>query len=273
MSSFLRQMEETSRARAAEAAAREPLAEIRSRALGSPPPPKLRNGQAFELIAEYKRRSPALGRLACSGAYPARRVEAYARGGAAAVSVLTEPLCFDGRLEHLTECASVLTPLGVPVMRKDFLVEPYQLYETRASGAGGVLLIARILADRQLDELLDCARELGLFVLLETFDARDIVRATAVARRRATKGDSVLLGVNCRDLETLDVERARLTGLAPLLPAGFAHVAESGLATPEDCARAARAGYRMALVGGALMMAADPEAAIREMLAAGRAAA
>lgn len=273
MSSFLRQMEETSRARVAEVSARERLVDLRSRALDTPAPPRLRDGHAFELIAEYKRRSPAMGRLSSSGSYPGLRVAAYARGGAAAVSVLTEPLCFDGRLEHVTECASVLTPLGVPVMRKDFLVDAYQLYEARAAGAGGVLLIARILADRQLEELLDCARELGLFVLVENFDARDIVRAGAAVHRRAIAGEPVLLGVNCRDLESLEVDVARLAGLAPLLPKGAAHVAESGLATPEDCAQAARAGYRMALVGGALMTAPDPEAAIREMLAAGRAAA
>jgi indole-3-glycerol phosphate synthase len=265
---FLRRMEASSRARASAAAAREPLLALRRRALDTTVPPPLRNGHAFELIAEYKRRSPALGRLAGEDDARLRRVEAYARGGAAAISVLTEPTEFDGRLEHLTECAAALAPHAVPVMRKDFLVDPYQVYEARVAGAGGVLLIVRMLDDASLSELTDCARELSLFVLLECFDAADIARAAPYACV-----ESVLVGVNCRDLESLAVERSRLAGLAPLLPAGSARVAESGFETPEDCASAARAGYRMALVGGALMTAPDPADAVRRMLAAGRAAA
>jgi indole-3-glycerol phosphate synthase len=182
--------------------------------------------------------------------------------------VLTEPTQFDGRLEHLVECAAALVPHAVPVMRKDFLVDPYQVCEARAAGAGGVLLIVRMLDDASLSELAGCARELSMFALLECFDAADIARAVPYARL-----EFVLLGVNCRDLESLAVERSRLAGLAPLLPAGSARVAESGLESPEDCAAAARAGYRMALVGGALMTAPDPEDAVRRMLAAGRAAA
>lgn len=268
MNGLLQRMDASSRARAREAAAREPLAALRRRALDTLAPPQLRNGHAFELIAEYKRRSPALGRLAGEDDARLRRVEAYARGGAAAVSVLTEPTQFDGRLEHLAECAAALAPHAVPVMRKDFLVDPYQVYEARAAGAGGVLLIVRMLDDASLAELVGCACELSLFVLLECFDAVDIARGAPHAR-----DDSVLLGVNCRDLESLAVEPSRLAGLAPLLPAGSARVAESGLETPEDCASAARAGYRMVLVGSALMKAPDPEDAVRRMLAAGRAAA
>jgi indole-3-glycerol phosphate synthase len=268
MSGFLRAMAEGSRARVAAAAGREPLAAIRRRALDAPAPLPLRNGQGFELIAEYKRRSPALGTLAKGGDGVLRRVEAYARGGAAAVSVLTEPGRFDGSLSELADCAAQLAPLGVPAMRKDFLVDEYQLHEARAAGAGGVLLIARLLEGSALNELVDCARALSLFVLLECFDAADVARASPLARPGA-----VFLGVNARDLDTLAVDRGRLEALAPHLPAGGAHVAESGLETPADCAAAARAGYRVALVGGALMAAADPEAAVRDMLAAGRAAA
>jgi len=261
-------MEESSRARARAAAAVEPLAALRRRALDTPAPPRLRNGHDFELIAEYKRRSPALGRLAVEDDARLQRVGAYARGGAAAVSVLTEPTHFDGQLEHLAECAAALAPLAIPVMRKDFLVDPYQVCEARAAGAGGVLLIARMLDDATLAEMIDCARELSLFVLIECFEATDIARAAPYARV-----ESVLFGVNCRDLDSLAVAPSRLAALAPLLPPGSASVAESGLSTPEDCASAARAGYRMALVGGALMTAPDPEDAVRRMLAAGRAAA
>jgi indole-3-glycerol phosphate synthase len=265
---FLIRMAASSRARIAEAAAREPLEALRRRALETPLPPPLRNGHAFELIAEYKRRSPALGRLAGTNDGHLGRVSAYVRGGAAAVSVLTEPTQFDGSLEALAECAAGLVPLHVPVMRKDFIVDEYQLHEARAAGAGGALLIVRMLNDDSLGELVACARELSLFVLLECFDAADIARAASRA-----KGEAVLLGVNCRDLETLTVDPSRLAGLAPQLPAGSLRVAESGLVTPEDCADAARAGYRLALVGGALMAATDPEATVRRMLEAGRAAA
>lgn len=271
MSGFLRAMEASSRARVAEAAAREPLSALERRALATPVPPRLRNGHAFGLIAEYKRRSPALGALDGGAAAGTSRVEAYARGGAAAVSVLTEPTRFDGRLEHLAACAAALAPLGVPAMRKDFIVDAYQLCEARAAGAGGVLLIARLLDDARLGELLDRAAALGLFVLLEAFDGRDIDRAAAALAGRA--GGDAMIGVNCRDLDSLAVDPARLAALAPRLPPAGAHVAESGLATPADCAAAARAGYRMALVGGALMTAPDPEAAVRRMLEAGRAAA
>jgi indole-3-glycerol phosphate synthase len=268
MSGFLRQMAEGSRARVSSAIAGEPLPAIRRRALETPPPPPLRNGHDFELIAEYKRRSPALGALADGHEGRLRRVEAYARGGAAAVSVLTEPSRFDGSLAQLADCAAALAPLGVPAMRKDFVVDEYQLCEARAAGAGGVLLVARMLDGGALAELVGGARALGLFVLLECFDAADIERAAPLAR-----AGSVFLGVNARDLDTLAVDPARLAALAPLLPAGGAHVAESGLVTPADCAAAAQAGYRVALVGGALMSATDPEGAVRGMLAAGRAAA
>ena len=268
MNGFLIRMAASSRERIAEAAAREPLEALRRRAIETPRPPPLRNGHAFGLIAEYKRRSPALGRLSAGHDGHLARVTAYARGGAAAVSVLTEPTQFDGSLETLTECAAALAPLRVPVMRKDFIVDAYQLHEARAAGAGGVLLIVRMLNDDSLDELVACARELSLFVLLECFDAADIARAAPHA-----DGEAMLLGVNCRDLETLVVDPSRLAGLAPLLPAGNHAVAESGLVTPEDCADAVRAGYGLALVGGALMTAQDPEAAVRRMLEAGRAAA
>lgn len=268
MNGFLMRMAASSRARIAEAAAREPLDTLRRRAMETPQPLPLRNGHAFELIAEYKRRSPALGRLAAGQEGHLARVFAYARGGAAAVSVLTEPTQFDGSLEALAECAAALAPLRVPVMRKDFVVDAYQLYEARAAGAGGTLLIVRMLNDDALAELVACARELSLFVLLECFDAADIARAAPHA-----DGEAVLLGVNCRDLETLVVDPSRLAGLAPHLPAGSLCVAESGLVMPEDCADAARAGYRLALVGGALMSAPDPEATVRRMLEAGRAAA
>jgi indole-3-glycerol phosphate synthase len=185
MTGFLDGMAESSRARVREAMARESLATLRRRALEVPSAPPLRHDRAFELIAEFKLRSPALGELSACGDELAARVAAYAQAGAAAVSVLTEPSRFGGRLGHLAAAATVLRPFGVPAMRKDFLVDPWQLYEARAAGAGGALLILRMLSREQLGEMLDCARELGLFLLVEAFDAGDIDRFRLVAGRAA----------------------------------------------------------------------------------------
>ena len=348
MTGFLDGMAAGSRARAAAAMAREPLTALRRRCTDLPPAAALRLGGAFDLIAELKLRSPSQGALAGSVHDIEERALAYAHAGAAAVSVLTEPDRFDGSLEHLRRVAAALAPTGVPAMRKDFLVDPYQLYEARAAGAGGALLIVRMLTPTQLDEMLDCARQLGLFVLLEAFDAADLevvsglveFRATAgprgrggrgplserlfrffgasvgtrpdparadaaaeseecrvrdpagrplAARPNASLGDAhatsdatrsdamaqvvpLLVGVNSRDLQTLQVEPGRLADLAPRLPRQVPRVAESGLETPADAARAAGLGYDMALVGSALMRARDPGALIKAMIAGGRAA-
>ncbi|MGH8251097.1 MAG: indole-3-glycerol phosphate synthase TrpC [Steroidobacteraceae bacterium] len=273
MSGFLTQVSAASHRRARAAVGKEPLARLRMRALNTAPAPALLCGHAFELIAEYKRRSPAAGSLSFSGDSLAGRVSAYARGGAAAVSILTEPEHFGGSLEQLAEAAAILAPLGLPVLRKDFLVDPYQLHEARAAGAGGVLLIVRLLSDAQLEEMLDCARQLQMFVLLEAFDADDAGRAVATATVARERKVPALVGVNSRDLQTLEVVPGRLAELAPLLPPELPRVAESGIATPQDCGVVAGAGYCVALVGGSLMKSADPAGMVRAMLAAGRASA
>jgi len=371
MVGFLDDMAAGSRARAADAMAREPLAAARERCADLPKPPVMRRTAAFDVIAELKLRSPSEGTLGGAEHNLQSRVLTYARAGATAVSVLTEPQRFAGSLAHLEAAAAALAGTGVPVMRKDFLVDPYQLYEARAAGAGGVLLIVRMLTRPQLDEMLDCARELGLFVLLEAFDASDLEVATDLVARHAATGTrgrdpvgpplrslrskslasrghdhlarasveavpsarrvrggesarpdptparaeagsegsrvrdpagrplaarlnaslggaratsdatsggagrqtaSLLVGVNSRDLQTLDVVPGRLVELAPRLPQGCPRVAESGLSTPADAARVASAGYDMVLVGSALMRAPDPSALLRAMLDAGRAA-
>lgn len=276
MSDFLDRMAAGSRARVEAARAREPLAALETRALAAPAAPQLALAGRFDLIAELKRRSPALGTLGTLGSAGddlAARVRAYAAGGAAAVSVLTEPSRFDGSLEHLAAAAAALAPRGVPVMRKDFLVDPYQLLEARAAGAGGTLLIVRMLDDATLATMLSSARGLGLFVLLETFDAVDIARTHAALAAGPAGGPPVLVGVNSRDLQTLAVVPERLVELAPALPRAHPRVAESGLESPADCARMVREGYDVALVGGALMGARDPGELVRAMLAAGRAVA
>jgi indole-3-glycerol phosphate synthase len=270
MSGFLADMAASSAARVAEAVRREPLAALERRVQDLPRAPALQLSQAaFDVIAELKLRSPAAGRLGAVSDDWRGRVAAYARGGAAAVSVLTEPSRFDGSLEHLAQAALVLRPLGVPAMRKDFLVDPYQVLEARAAGAGGVLVIVRMLPRERLEALLDTAAEHGLFVLLEAFDAVDLELAHRLTEGRNARAP-VLIGVNCRDLQTLEVLPQRFADLSPRLPDEFVCVAESGVAGPAD-ARAMRSlGYRMALIGTALMSCDDPAVLLSEILRAAR---
>lgn len=228
----------------------------------------------FDLIAEIKDRSPAEGDLVNTTIGRAERARLYAEAGAAAISVLTEPSRFSGSIDHLREVADAVADTGVPVMRKDFLVDESQLVEAREAGASGALLIAAMLPGKRLQDMLDEAETHGLFVLLECFDEVDLARVTKLLgeernRARAAEG-RLLLGINTRNLRTLAVDTGRLAALAPLLPAGIACVAESGLQTPEDAAAVRGLGYGVALVGTALMRAADPAALVRTMLAAGR---
>jgi indole-3-glycerol phosphate synthase len=193
--------------------------------------------------------------------------ETYGDAGASAVSVLTEPERFGGSLADLADVASRMQPSGVPAMRKDFLVDPYQVLEARAAGAGGVLVIVAMLDDPNLADLVACALEQGLFVLLEAFDEPDLERAARLAEGRAGQ---ILMGLNSRDLRSLAVDPGRLERLATRFPDGWPKVAESGLESPEDAAKAAAAGYDLALVGSALMRSADPGALLAAMLEAGR---
>jgi indole-3-glycerol phosphate synthase len=220
----------------------------------------------FDVIAEIKDRSPAEGELSNEDSDRGARARAYASGGAAAISVLTEPSKFSGTLEHLEEVVAAVP--DTPVMRKDFLVEPVQILEARRSGASGVLLIVTMLSDAKLREMLDCAAEYGMFVLLEAFDSDDLARASRLLDNpldldRSNSGQ-LLFGVNTRDLRTLYVDPDRFAKLASALPAG-------GLHDADDAARVAKLGYQLALVGTALMRSVDPAALVAAMRAAGRA--
>ncbi|MCB1624169.1 MAG: indole-3-glycerol-phosphate synthase [Pseudomonadales bacterium] len=271
MTDFLHDMAVMSRQRVDVATGAMPAVELLARIKDLAAPPSLRLGGGFDLIAEVKLRSPAVGLLQSTTSTPATdRVVAYAGAGVAAVSVLTEPTRFDGSMSDLTTAADALTPLAVPAMRKDFLVDPYQVLEARASGAGGVLVILRMLPRAILEQLIDTALEHGLFVLLEAFDEADIELAEILVTAQASSRHKLLVGVNCRDLVSLQVVPGRLELLAPRLPSSVLRVAESGVATPQDAARMAAVGYQLALVGSALMVHRDPAILIGAMLTAAR---
>jgi indole-3-glycerol phosphate synthase len=270
---FLEQMAVSSRQRAQAARRNCSEADLLARALASPLPPRLRrHPDRFDLIAEMKLRSPAVGQLKSGDEDVGARVTAYARAGAAAVSVLTEPSRFDGSLSHLELATRVLTPLRVPAMRKDFIVDPYQVIEARVAGAGGVLVILRMLPREQLGALIEQAGKLRLFVLLEAFDAGDIELMHDVVDRYVSHDVELLAGVNCRDLTTLQIVPRRLDELAHLLPTRVPRVAESGVVSSDDARRVSAAGYELALVGSALMQRGDPGALAAAMLQAGRGA-
>jgi indole-3-glycerol phosphate synthase len=271
MSGLLTEMAQSSLARLDTARASEPESALWTRAAEMPPPPKLRlSAEGFDIIAECKLSSPSAGDLSQHTHDVISRVTSYAHGGAAAVSVLTEPTRFGGKLEHLRDAAAALAPLNVPAMRKDFLVDPYQVMEARAVGAGGVLVIARMLDRGRITALLDCAAMLKMFVLIEGFDMTDLelIRDVIACRRR--HDEQVIVGVNCRDLEKLGVDFGRLKELADSLPPHHAHVAESGVSTIEHVREAVDLGYHVALVGTSLMNTSDPRALLGEMLATGR---
>lgn len=279
-SDFLRQMAAGSRERVVAARERVSEAALLDQARACAQPPALRaSPEGFDLIAELKLRSPAAGVLKSSADDIVPLVQAYAAAGAAAVSVLTEPSRFDGSLAHLEAAARALSAMQVPAMRKDFIVDPYQLIEARVAGAGGVLLILRMLPREHIAALLARAGELGLFVLLEAFDERDIelmheTLASHAAGSSTGKSKPLMLaGLNCRDLSTLQIVPQRLLKLAPLLPTAVPRVAESGVLCADDAGRVAAAGYSYALVGSALMQDGDPRALAAAMLRAGRTAA
>jgi len=204
------------------------------------------------LIAECKKASPSRG-VMVDRYDPAALATAYERGGAGMLSVLTEPRRFLGSDGHL---AAARAAVGLPVLRKDFIVDAYQVLEAWSIGADAILLIAAALGEGELLELAAAARELGLAVLVELHEESELERAAAAAP------DAI--GVNARDLRDFSVDLGRARDLARLLPEGCFRVAESGLRSPRDAAALLAAGYRGFLVGEALAASADPEARTRE---------
>jgi indole-3-glycerol phosphate synthase len=205
-------------------------------------------GDRLAVIAELKRRSPSKGALDDS-LNAASRTRLYSDAGAAALSILTEPARFGGSLSDLRDARAAVT---VPLLRKDFITDAIQLFEARAYGASAVLLIARALAPTKLRELATQARALGLTPLIEIRDEFELGEAVAVA--------DAVIGVNNRNLETLEIDQGVGARLVPLVPANRMAVYESGISSREDAERAAALGADAVLVGSALSVAADPAA-------------
>jgi indole-3-glycerol phosphate synthase len=208
------------------------------------------------IIAECKRRSPSRGVLAAQYD-PVAIATQYEAGGAVAVSVLTEPTFFDGALAHLT---AVREHVGLPVLRKDFIVDEYQLLEARAAGADAVLLIVAALEQRDLIDLRQRADALGLAALVEVHDDEELSRAVDCGAR--------LVGVNNRNLRTLAVDVDASDRLAARMPSSVIGVSESGLQTRADLERLSAAGYKAFLIGERFMTAPQPAQAIQELTAA-----
>ena len=239
----------------------EPVSALERRALARTP-----RGDRFEtalgmagrvnVIAECKRRSPSRGVLAAQYD-PVAIARKYEAGGAAAISVLTEPTFFDGALAHLT---AVRDAVGLPLLRKDFVVDEYQLLEARAAGADAVLLIVAALEQTELVRLQSRAWEFGLAALVEVHDDEELARAIGSGAR--------LIGVNNRNLRTLTVDVGASDRLAAQMPANVVGVSESGLQTRGDLERLAAAGYRAFLIGERFMTDPDPARAIADLIGA-----
>jgi indole-3-glycerol phosphate synthase len=214
------------------------------------------NSQRLSVIAEVKRSSPSKGALATIES-PETLAAAYQAGGAAAISVLTERRRFGGSLADLD---AVRAAVDLPVLRKDFVVDPYMLYEARAHGADLALLIVASLDDDQLRGLYDLAIELGLTPLVEVHTPGEAERAVRLGAR--------LIGVNNRNLKTLEVDLAMFAQIAPLIPADRIRVAESGILVPADAGQVRAAGADVVLVGEALVKDNNPTTAIQQLVAA-----
>jgi indole-3-glycerol phosphate synthase len=268
VSGFLAQVCAEARDRVVAAAQVTPLTEVRARADSAAPPVAFADalqGEGVSVIAEVKRASPSRGAMV-EIPDAAALAASYAMGGAAAISVLTEPAHFRGSLDDLTAVAAAV---DVPVLRKDFIVDDYQVWEARAAGASAVLLIVAALEQDELVTLLESVDTAAMTALLETHDELEIERAVGAYEAAGITGRPVI-GVNARDLTTLTVDPQRFAAMRSTIPHGAVAVAESGVRDAADLVRLAALGADAVLVGESVATAADPQAAVGALVAAGR---
>jgi indole-3-glycerol phosphate synthase len=213
----------------------------------------LRNCPHVPVIAEIKRSSPSHGALADVHDV-ARLAQTYEQAGASAVSVLTDRLFFGGSLADLLQ---VRDAVSLPILRKDFIIDPIQIWEARVAGADAVLLIAAALPPKQLNSLFETAMNLGMTPVVEVHDEAELARVLELNPR--------IIGINNRNLSTLQVDLETFVRLRPLVPEGILVLAESGISGPEDIARLREAGADAFLIGTALMRSQDPGAALRRL--------
>ena len=247
----------------ADVAAREArigLSEIKAAAAAAPPPRNVMSAlrePGIGVIAEVKRASPSAGSLAPI-TDPAKLARAYEDGGARIISVLTEERRFQGSLDDLD---AVRAAVSIPLLRKDFVVGPYQIHEARAHGADMLLLIVAALDQSALASMLDRTESLGMTALVEVHDEDEA--------DRALKAGAKVIGVNARDLKTLKVDRDCFARIAPGLPSKVIRIAESGVRGPADLLAYAGAGADAVLVGEGLVKSGDPRAAVADLVTAG----
>ena len=236
-----------------------PMEKMRRLALGAPPPLDMAaalHGDRVRLIAEVKKASPSRGVIR-HDFDPVAIAGSYAAGGAAVISVLTEGRYFGGSLDHLKDIREALGS-RLPLLRKDFIQEPYGVYESRACGADGLLLIVAILEVERLVELMELSRGLGMSCLVEVHNEAEL--------GIALEGGARIIGINNRDLETFDVDINTTGRLRPLIPEDRIVVSESGIKNRDDIEKMARLAVDAVLVGEALVSAADIPARLKELL-------
>ena len=254
MADVLARIVDTKRREVAAAKARVPLADLHRRCAALPPcrgfEQAIRNADGMAVIAEVKKASPSAGVIRADFD-PVAIARTYERHGANCLSVLTDEEYFQGKLEYMTAAREAV---GIPVLRKEFIIDEYQLAEARAAGADAVLLIAECLPDQRLKELHSAARELGLDVLIELHDADQLSRVLDTG--------ATLVGVNNRDLRTFTTRLEHTLDLLPQFPADVAVVSESGIRTNAELRRLQAAGVRAVLVGESLMRSPDIGAAL-----------
>lgn len=247
--------------RAAAAGDGRSTARLADRAMDTPPPrpfaAPLEAGRALAIVAEIKRRSPSKGELAPPGMLAGRLAEAYADGGAVALSVLTDERFFGGSPADLAEARQAVE---LTVLRKDFTVSENDVCDARLMGADAVLLIVSVLDHAELEGFQALARELALDVLVEVHDEAEL--------ERALDAGASLVGVNQRDLRTFEVDPERALRVAKEIPSGVVRVAESGIRSPEEAVRLHEAGYHAVLVGESLVTSPDPAAAVHALVSA-----